>query len=149
MFPYGDENVNLRTALVTFAIIAANVAAWVLVQGAGAELPLAKSVCNLGLIAGELTGQLRPGTAFPLGEGLTCVVDAGREPAHLLTHMFLHGSWMHLLGNMWFLWIFGNNVEDSMGRARYLVFYLACGIAAALLQVFANSRSVIPMVGAS
>src|SRR5262245_51711337 len=149
MFPYGDENVNLRTALVTFAIIAANVAAWVLVQGAGAELPLAKSVCNLGLIAGELTGQLRPGTAFPLGEGLTCIVDAGREPQHLLTHMFLHGSWMHLLGNMWFLWIFGNNVEDSMGRLRFVVFYVVCGLAAAALQVAVTPNSGVPMVGAS
>src|SRR5262249_45226320 len=63
--------------------------------------------------------------------------------------MVLHGLWMQLLGKMWLLWVFGNNVEDSMGRARYLVFYLACGIAAALLQVFANSRSLIPMVGAS
>jgi membrane associated rhomboid family serine protease len=107
MFPYSDENVSLRTPFLTFAIIAANVAAWMLVQGAGSPLPLARSVCNLGLVAGELTGQLRPGTAFPMGEGMSCIVDAGREPIHVLTHMFLHGSWMHLLGNMWFLWIFG------------------------------------------
>jgi membrane associated rhomboid family serine protease len=149
MFPYRDENVTLRTPLVTFALIAANVAAWVLVQGAGSPLPLAESVCNLGLVAGELTGKLRPGMAFPMGEGLSCVVDAGREPSHVLTHMFLHGSWMHLLGNMWFLWIFGNNVEDSMGRVRFLVFYLVCGLAAAILQVVINPASGVPMVGAS
>ena len=149
MFPYRDENVSLRTPFVTFAIIAANVAAWVLVQGAGSPLPLAASVCNLGLVAGELTGQLRPGTAFPMGEGLSCIVDAGREPQHLLTHMFLHGSWMHLLGNMWFLWIFGNNVEDSMGHLRFVVFYVLCGLGAAALQVVVAPASGVPMVGAS
>jgi membrane associated rhomboid family serine protease len=63
--------------------------------------------------------------------------------------MFLHGGWMHLIGNMWFLWIFGNNIEDSMGHVRFVVFYLLCGIAAALLQVAVNPSSVIPMVGAS
>jgi membrane associated rhomboid family serine protease len=63
--------------------------------------------------------------------------------------MFLHGSWMHLLGNMWFLWLFGNNVEDSMGRMRFLVYYLICGLAAALGQILANPSSTIPMVGAS
>jgi membrane associated rhomboid family serine protease len=63
--------------------------------------------------------------------------------------MFLHGSWLHLLGNMWFLWLFGNNIEDSTGPVRYVVFYLACGVAAALLQVFVGPASPIPMVGAS
>jgi membrane associated rhomboid family serine protease len=63
--------------------------------------------------------------------------------------MFLHGSWMHLLGNMWFLWIFGNNIEDSMGRARFVVFYLLCGLVAALAQVALNPASGVPMVGAS
>jgi membrane associated rhomboid family serine protease len=63
--------------------------------------------------------------------------------------MFLHGSWMHLLGNMWFLWIFGNNVEDAMGRVRFVVFYLLTGIAAALAQVVLNPASTVPMVGAS
>jgi membrane associated rhomboid family serine protease len=149
MFPYRDENVTLRTPIVTIAFILANVAAWVMVQGAGTEPALGASVCNLGLVAGELTGQLRPGTAFPMGEGMACVADAGREPSHLLTHMFLHGSWMHLLGNMWFLWIFGNNVEDSMGHLRFIVFYLACGLAAAVLQVFTAPASGVPMVGAS
>jgi|SRR5688572_656113 membrane associated rhomboid family serine protease len=149
MFPYRDENVSLRTPFVTVALIVASVAAWLVVQGGGSPLALAQSVCNLGLVAGELTGQLRPGTAFPMGEGMSCIVDAGREPSHLLTHMFLHGSWMHLLGNMWFLWIFGNNVEDSMGHLRFLVFYVATGLAAALLQVFITPTSGVPMVGAS
>jgi membrane associated rhomboid family serine protease len=63
--------------------------------------------------------------------------------------MFLHGGWFHLIGNMWFLWVFGNNVEDSMGRVRYLVFYLLCGLAAAASQTLVNPGSAIPMVGAS
>jgi membrane associated rhomboid family serine protease len=63
--------------------------------------------------------------------------------------MFLHGSWMHILGNMWFMWIFGNNVEDAMGRARFVVFYLLTGVAAALTQVFITPASAVPMLGAS
>ncbi len=84
-----------------------------------------------------------------MGEGLACLTDPGRAPQHLLTSMFLHGSWMHLLGNMWFLWLFGNNIEDSMTRPRYLAFYLLCGLAAAIAQVVANPMSEVPMVGAS
>jgi membrane associated rhomboid family serine protease len=63
--------------------------------------------------------------------------------------MFLHGSWMHLIGNMWFLWLFGNNIEDSMTRPRFVIFYLACGLAAALLQIYSDPSSIVPMVGAS
>jgi membrane associated rhomboid family serine protease len=149
MFPYRDENETIRTPVMTLALIAANAAMWIFVQGAGQTLPLATSVCNLGLIPGELTGTVPPGQGFPMGEGLVCVTDSGPQSLHVLTHMFLHGSWMHLIGNMWFLWIFGNNVEDSMGRARFLAFYLLCGLAAALLQVVITPDSGVPMVGAS
>jgi membrane associated rhomboid family serine protease len=78
-----------------------------------------------------------------------CLTDPGRQVSTVLTSMFLHGSWMHLLGNMWFLWLFGNNVEDAMGRMRFLAFYLLCGLGAALAQVLSNPSSVVPMVGAS
>ena len=149
MFPYRDENETQRTAIVTLAIIALNVFTWLLVQGAGAALPLARSVCDLGLIPGMLTGALAPGTRFPIGDGLVCVIDPGRGVSHLLTSMFLHGSWMHILGNMWFLALFGNNVEDAMGRFRFVVFYLISGLAAAIVQVVTNPASAIPMVGAS
>jgi membrane associated rhomboid family serine protease len=149
MFPYHDENETRRTPYMTYALIAANVLVWVVVEGAGSMLPLARAVCEYGLIAGELTGRLAPGTPFPMGEGMVCLTDPGRQTIHVLTSMFLHGSWMHLLGNMWFLWLFGNNIEDSMGHVRFLVFYLACGVAAALLQVVFNPDSPIPMVGAS
>jgi membrane associated rhomboid family serine protease len=149
MFPYRDENETQRLAIVTGAIIGLNVLTWLLVQGAGFTLPLARSVCDLGLIAGELTGTLSPGTRFPMGDGLVCVIDPGRQVSHLFTHMFLHGSWIHLLGNMWFLWLFGNNVEDSMGRLRFIVFYLLCGLAAAAGQIVTQPSSPIPLVGAS
>ena len=69
--------------------------------------------------------------------------------SHVISSMFLHGSWMHLLGNMWFLWLFGNNIEDSMTRPRFIVFYLLCGLAAAVLQVITQPESAVPMVGAS
>jgi membrane associated rhomboid family serine protease len=149
MFPYRDENKTIRTPYTTYALIALNVGTWLLVQGAGETLPLARSVCELGLIPAELTGAAPAGARFPMGPGLACLTDEGRQPANVLTSMFLHGSWMHLLGNMWFLWIFGNNVEDAMGRARFTVFYLLTGIVAALTQVVLNPASTVPMVGAS
>ncbi|MBZ5596121.1 MAG: rhomboid family intramembrane serine protease [Acidobacteriia bacterium] len=67
----------------------------------------------------------------------------------ILTSMFLHGGWMHVIGNMWFLWIFGDNVEDAFGHVKYLAFYLLCGIAAAMTQVAFSAGSRLPMVGAS
>jgi len=112
-------------------------------------MSLARSVCDLGLIPGELTLRLPPGTPFPMGDGIVCLTDPGRQVSHVFSSMFLHGSWMHLIGNMWFLWIFGNNIEDSMGHARFVVFYLLSGVAAALVQVAVNPASGIPMVGAS
>ena len=129
MFPYHDENETELVPLITITILAANVLAWFVLQGAGSPIALARSVCELGLIPGELTESLPPGTSFPLGEGLVCLTDPGRQALNVLSSMFLHGGWLHLLGNMWFLWIFGNNIEDSMGHARFLVFYLACGVA--------------------
>src|ERR1051326_3894055 len=149
MFPYRDENETQRAAIVALAIIAVNVLVWLFVQGAGSETTVAASICNLGLIPGALTGTLPPGTTVPLGEGLVCAAEPGHGLTHLFTHMFLHGSWMHLLGNMWFLWLFGNNIEDSMGHIRFVVFYLICGLAAAAGQVFTQPNSVVPMVGAS
>ena len=149
MFPYHDENQTKRTPVVTYLLVALNVGAFVFFEGAGSPLALARAVCDFGLIPGELTGMVAPGTRFPMGDGLVCLTDPGRQVGNVLSSMFLHGSWMHLLGNMWFLWLFGNNIEDSMGRARFAIFYLVSGVAAALLQVVLNPRSVVPMVGAS
>ena len=111
---------------------------------------LAASVCNLGLVAGEITGLAEVGTAVPAGRGLVCVVD--REPINALTpitSMFLHGGWAHLLGNMLFFWVFGNNIEDAMGPIRFVAFYLICGLAAAAAQIAIDPFSPVPMVGAS
>jgi membrane associated rhomboid family serine protease len=151
IIPIADENPTLRFPLMTVLLLVIMFVVWVVVQRAGFDpMALASSVCDLGLVPGELTGRARLGEAIPLGPGLACVVD--NDPINYLTpltSMFLHGSWMHLLGNALFLWIFGNNVEDSMGRLRFLVFYLLCGFAAAAAQVLMNPASPVPMVGAS
>jgi membrane associated rhomboid family serine protease len=151
MIPISDDNPTLRFPVVTVLILCALGFIWVFVQGAGLDpMRLSATVCNLGLVAGELTGDAPVGTAVPLGTGLFCVVD--REPINYLTpviSMFLHGGWAHLLGNCLFLWVFGNNIEDSMGRARFLAFYLLCGLAAAFAQVAIDPASPAPMVGAS
>jgi membrane associated rhomboid family serine protease len=149
MIPYHDENQTERTPVITIGIIVLCILAWVLVQGAGSERAVAESVCNYGLIAGELTGAAPPGQTIPMSRDLVCAVDKGPEYSSIFTSMFLHGSWMHLIGNMWFLWLFGNNIEDSMTRPRFIVFYLLGGIAAAMLQVFSNPASPVPMIGAS
>lgn len=149
MIPYRDDNPSILTPVVTILLIGANLAIWVLVQGMGASSALAQSVCELGLVPADLLGRLAAGVSFPIGEGMACVVEPGTPWRTLLSSMFLHGGWLHLLGNLWFLWVFGNNVEDSMGHRRFLAFYLICGIAAALAQVGADPDSTIPMVGAS
>lgn len=149
MIPYHDENQTQRTPVVTFLLIAVSVFMWIVVQGAGTALSLAQSVCELGLIPGELTASVRPGTRVPLGEGVACIIDPGMQVSNVFTSMFLHGSWMHLIGNMWFLWLFGNNIEDSMTRPRFVAFYLLTGVGAALAQVMAEPSSAVPMVGAS
>src|SRR5918999_6573151 len=149
MFPYRDENPPLATPVVTVVLIGLNVAAWILVQGMGAEPFLSRSVCELGLIPGEFLGRLPEGYAVPMSETMACVMDEKQEWYAPLTSMFLHGGWLHLIGNMWFLWLFGNNIEDSMTRPRFVAFYLLSGLAAALAQVLANPASEVPMVGAS
>jgi membrane associated rhomboid family serine protease len=148
VIPYKDENPTVLPPIVTVGIIALNVLAWLFLEGGGSSQRLASAVCGLGLIPGELTHSLPVGTTVPLGPGLACVTGA---PSYLrvLTSMFMHGGWLHLIGNMWFLWIFGNNIEDSMGHARFLAFYLLCGAAAAAAQLLVDPGSRLPMVGAS
>ena len=149
MIPYKDENPTLRPPVITFALIAANVAAWVFLQGMGQSPVLEQSVCQLGLVPGHLLGGLHAGATVQLGPDEVCRIGHLPAWATVLTSMFMHGGWLHLLGNMWFLWIFGNNVEDSSGRFRFLLFYLLCGAIAAATQSIANPESTIPMVGAS
>ncbi|SEM47058.1 Membrane associated serine protease, rhomboid family [Stigmatella aurantiaca] len=151
MFPISDDNPTLRTPVMTYGLLGVIVAVWALVQGAGFNtVALASSVCNWGMVPGELSGRAQLGFAVPLGEGLACVVD--NEPFNWLTpltSMFLHGGWGHILGNCLFFWVFGNNVEDSMGRGRFLVFYLLCGLVAAGAHVLVDPGSPVPTVGAS
>lgn len=150
MFPIRDDNPTLSPPLATVLLVLANVAAWVLVQGMGSEPWLSRSVCGLGFIPGEVLGLVPEGLRVPLGPGLACVLQPSSAAwTTPVSSMFLHGGWMHIIGNMWFLWVFGNNVEDSMGHGRFLVFYLLCGLAAAAAQAAANPSSSIPMVGAS
>jgi membrane associated rhomboid family serine protease len=151
MIPISDDNPTLRAPVVTWLLLGTIWGAWILLQGAGLETTaLASSICNLGMLPGELTGQAPIGTGVPIGPGMACVVD--NESVNLLTpitSMFLHGGWGHIIGNSLFLWVFGNNIEDSMGKVRFLIFYLLCGLIAAAAHVFTNPGSPIPTVGAS
>jgi len=151
MIPIGDENPTVRVPVATIFLIVAMLAVWVLVQGGGFDQGLlAASVCNLGMVPGELTHLAPLGSGVPIGPGLACVIDDQR--INLLTpliSMFLHGGWMHILGNAMFLWVFGNNIEDVVGRGRFLAFYVICGLAAAAVHVAVDPASPIPTVGAS
>jgi membrane associated rhomboid family serine protease len=121
---------------VTIAIIAANVLVFFHQIGLGSEHEAA-FVAVFGAVPAQFTGAVAH-AAPVLPPGLT-----------IATSMFLHGGVLHLLGNMVFLWIFGNNVEDATGHLRFLVFYLACGAAAALAHVVTHPASNVPMIGAS
>lgn len=149
MIPYRDENPTTLKPIVTVGIIVLNVAAWIFVEGLGSSNAVAAAVCNYGLIPGEVLHRLPPGTGFEMGPGLFCAVDPVPQYWTVLTSMFMHGGWMHLIGNMVFFWVFGNNIEDAMGHTRFAIFYLICGVAAAAAQTFLNQNSAIPMVGAS
>jgi len=148
VFPLRDENPTLHASIATFALIGLNAAAWIFLQGLGSEPALSVSVCRLGAIPGALLGTAPPGTAVSLGPHLSCAIG-GENWLTVLTSMFLHGGWFHIVGNLWFLSVFGDNVEDSMGPVRFALFYLLCGIAATLTHVFANPDSAVPVVGAS
>jgi membrane associated rhomboid family serine protease len=151
MIPISDENPTLRTPIMTYLILIGMYATWFFVQGAGtSDVRLATTVCNLGMIPGELSHRAPIGQTIPIGAGLGCAVD--NMPINILTpfiSMFLHGSWLHILGNSLFLWVFGNNVEDVMGRVRFLVFYVVCGLAAAAAHILVDPASPVPTVGAS
>jgi membrane associated rhomboid family serine protease len=149
MFPIRDENPSFLTPYATYTIIGLNALAWLAIQGAGSEPALARSICDLGLIPGELLHHVAPGTRVPVGPRSICILGSTSSWYTPLTSMFLHGGWLHILGNMWFLWIFGNNVEDAMGWRRFAVFYVLCGLAAATMQVVTNPGSPVPMIGAS
>lgn len=131
MLPIGDNNPTRTTPFVTYSLLAMNVLVFVwqsLLMASGGE---AWVMPGYGLVPTRLLND-------PIGEAFT-----------LFTSMFMHGGWVHLIGNMLYLHIFGDNVEDAMGHVRFLGFYLACGVAAGLVQVAIGPNSTIPMVGAS
>ncbi|MBS3953010.1 MAG: rhomboid family intramembrane serine protease [Methylomicrobium sp.] len=149
MIPIRDENPTLHQPVVTIVIIAANIFIWFFVQGAGSELGLAQSLCHYGLIPGELLGSAVNNTKIQITGNYACVLGDGGSITTLLSHAFLHGSWFHLIANMWFLWIFGDNVEDVMDKVHFVFFYLMCAFAAAVAQILTAPDAVTPMVGAS
>lgn len=149
MFPLRDENPTELTPYFTVAIIAANVLVWVYVQGAGlSEAVLYDSICRYGVIPAELTGRTQGYLGVQIAPGVHCRFG-GLSWSTVLTSMFLHGGWVHLIGNMWFLWVFGNNIEDSTGHLRFLVFYLLAGVVASLAHVWVAPGSPVPTIGAS
>ena len=137
MIPLHDDNPTTIKPYVTVALIASCtvVFLWQLSLGAGGQ----RAIYGLGVIPAVLLDNkiLQPSLVM---------VPAAMT---VITSMFLHGGWMHLLGNMLYLWIFGNNVEDTMGHGRFVAFYLLCGIAAVFAQVLPDPDSTIPMIGAS
>jgi membrane associated rhomboid family serine protease len=143
--PLHDTNPlkRIRFQYVTVALIVLNVAIYViLVSGwfvpADEEEVASFAVIPAKLLAGGTSGEMIFATGVDMPERFT-----------LVSYMFMHGSWIHLIGNMLFLWVFGDNIEDAMGHWRFIMFYLMCGIFAALLHTWINPDSEIPLVGAS
>lgn len=139
MIPLRDANPTRRRAIVTLAIvIACGIAfGWELGLLARGEAAFEVAITEWGVVPGRLTAAWGRGE-FLSGESFT-----------LLSSQFLHGGWLHILGNLLYLWIFGNNVEDRLGRAGFLLFYLTGGVIAALAQVAIEPNSPIPTIGAS
>jgi membrane associated rhomboid family serine protease len=149
MIPIRDENPTVQASVVTFLIVGINVVVWVFVQRLGLQPRLLETVWRFGLIPGEWLGRVAPGTRVPLGDGWVAVLEGAPHRWVILTSMFMHGGWLHLIGNIWFLAIFGDNVEDAMGPVRFGLFYLICGLVAAAAQILSAPDAVLPMVGAS
>ena len=138
VFPINDHNPTRVTPFVTYALIAINMVVFI------HELSLAQPQLEqffqlYALVPKELTGSFQ---GIPINQPVP-------EPLTLVTSQFLHGGFLHLAGNMLFLWIFGNNIEDQLGHVKYLIFYITCGVLAALAQWFFSMQSGIPSLGAS
>ena len=138
MIPLKDDNPTTTTPFVTYAIIAVCVFVFILEIGSN-SYNSGKLFYSYGLVPAVLTGKAElPSHLAALPAELT-----------LLTSMFMHGGFMHLIGNMLYMWIFADNIEDEIGPVKFFIFYILAGIAAALTQVFMNTSSTIPMIGAS
>ena len=164
VIPIHDRNPLRRAPVVTFTLVVLNVVIFLMTpvsasQGEASPCRQAAFLDQYAAIPRELT-QNRPLDRVPTGElkavhGQEIVCGTGKPSYHkspplsVLYAMFLHAGWLHLLGNMLFLWIFGNNVEDRFGRLRYLLFYLLCGYVAAYGFALADPSSTTPLLGAS
>ncbi|MBS1849760.1 MAG: rhomboid family intramembrane serine protease [Acidobacteria bacterium] len=137
MIPIRDDQPRFSTPYVTYFLIAFNLLIYFLEATMGPRQQ-AGLVYELGMIPARITG---------LGGAHHFSPVAALLP--MFTSMFLHGSWMHVIGNMWFLWIFGDNIEDYLGHFKYLVFYLLSGVGAATAHILLNPASRVPTVGAS
>src|SRR5215213_2627884 len=156
IFPIGDDNSDRTTApVINYLLIAINILVFVFLQGATGEN---RFTAGFATVPEEIrTGRDVKGPV-PIKVGTQeAVINLAETPSPvyitLLTSMFMHGGWMHLLGNMLFLWIFGDNLENLMGRFRYLIFYLLTGLIASLTHVFSTfafgDNPYIPSLGAS
>jgi membrane associated rhomboid family serine protease len=143
--PLSDDNPTATRPVVTFGIIGINALAWLYELKHG----VVESILDYGLIPRWLLHQASAGQLAVGPETMVQLTQEVPWPLTALTAMFIHGGWLHIIGNMWFLWIFGDNLEDRMGGVRYLFFYLLCGLAAAVTQVLSMPGSTAPMVGAS
>ena len=137
MIPLHDDNPTTVTPALTVALIVACVLVFFWQLSLGPQLE--RMIYALGVIPAVLLGHMQ----------LPAQIEVVAPTATLFTSMFMHGGWMHLIGNMLYLWIFGNNIEDAMGHVRFIIFYLLCGIAAALAQALPDPQSQVPMIGAS
>jgi membrane associated rhomboid family serine protease len=148
--PLGDDNSSRRiTPVVVYLLILANALVWFLQLTMGDRFTMGFSAIPYEITHGiDLVGVRR---VVAGGEGHALHHYAGPTPIYLtlLTSMFMHGSWMHIIGNMVYLWIFGDQIEDRLGRFKFLLFYLACGLVAGLAQVLYHPDSTIPSLGAS
>lgn len=153
MFPIGDDNSDRSiTPVVNYAIIGLNVLVFVLLQGFGSNDSFTYA---FSLVPKEITTGVDLSGVQVVHDALghTGRIELYSSPLpvyfNFLTSMFMHGGFMHLFGNMLFLWVFGDNIENLLGHIRYAIFYLLCGFAAALGQVVLDTGSIIPMLGAS
>jgi membrane associated rhomboid family serine protease len=136
MIPLRDRNPSGTFPTVTVTIVLACLGAFLLELSVGPGIE--RFFAAFALVPGYITYGLETGT-----------IGAGNAILPFFTSMFLHGGWLHLIGNMWFLWIFGDNIEDTLGPLRFLAFYLICGLAAGLTHYFLSPLSTLPTVGAS
>ncbi|HEX4487153.1 MAG TPA: rhomboid family intramembrane serine protease [Terriglobales bacterium] len=141
MIPLRDDQPRFSKPFVNYAIIAINLVIFVFEVGVGRQSQGALNalIFEFGVVPRLITHGLTAHAHVNLLAGLVTI----------LTSMFLHASWLHIIGNMWVLYIFGDNIEDYLGHFSYLLFYLLCGIAASVAHILLNSASTIPSVGAS